>query len=293
MGGARRRCPAGRRPAPRARHRARRHRRLAAAELVGGARGRARRVGGRRDLGPGGADLPRARAGRDHARRGAGLRDRPAGLPGPRPRGHARFGRAGRGARPEATGGGAGRGGRMAQLGRRDAGDASRGTDHRSRRTDDRGLHVGHDVGGQGRGRQHARVPGGADPAPPGDAVHVPRPRLHARAGLAHHRPPDGGHVAAGLRVLRGAARAVGRGARRRRHAELRRDVHRRSDRVHPGAGRRGGGGRARVAAALVRLQPRWERDPARRGRAGRGPRVPAPPRVRDDRVPDGVGVAR
>ena len=201
---------------------------------------------------------------------------------------------AGRRPRPEAPGGRAGRGD---GLGSWD--DAQRATPHvetdrSTRRADDRRLHLGHDVGSQGRGREHPWVPRGADAPPPRDAVHVPRPRLHARAGVAHHRSArwrsrcrscPGCSVV--LRERWDAPQC------RRRHAALRRDVHGRRDGVHPGAGRRGGGGRARLAPARVWLQPRRQRDPARRGGAGRGPGHEAPACVRDDRVPDGVGVAR
>ena len=126
----------------------------------------------------------------------------------------------------------------------------------------------------------------------PRGAVHVPRPRVHAGARVAHHRSAHGGHAPARVGLLGADRRAVGRAEGRRRHGALRRDLLRRRGGVHPGAGRRGRGGRDGVVPARVRLQLRRQRDPARAGGAGRGAGHEAPARVRDDRVPDGLAPA-
>ena len=118
-------------------------------------------------------------------------------------------------------------------------------------------------------------------------AVHVSRPRVHARAGVAHHRSAHGGDAPVGVGVFGAAGRAVGRGEGRRRHRAPPGHVLGRGGGVHPGARRRGRGRRAARAAARMWVQLRWERDPVRAGAAVRGTGHEAASRLRDDRVPD------
>ena len=110
-------------------------------------------------------------------------------------------------------------------------------------------------------------------------AVHVPRPRVHAGARVAHHRAAHGGLAPARVGVLGADRRAVGRAEGRHRHGAPRRDVLRRRGGVHRGARRRDPGVRHSVVPALVRLQLRGERDPSGARGAGGGAGYETAPR--------------
>ena len=173
----------------------------------------------------------------------AGLRDRPAVVPGSRPRRHARCGGAGGGARRstlrvvvrgEATG--------WASLGRR----ACRRRPHVEPtidpgRADDR----------RASRRARRRAPRARSSAPAGSwrCRSGTTARRRTRSATAAYMPAPVSHItgllmAVTLPLVSGCSVVLRErwdaAQRRRRHAALRRDVHRRGDGVHPGAGRRG-----------------------------------------------------